>query len=310
MDKFPVRMTLASAFVVLAIAGCSSGSGEQTGRISIGVSDGPMHDAAKVCIAFTEIELKPKNGPPILVKPTDVDSTMDDGISNIDLLEHQGNNAAPLLIDYEVPADEYLWLRLGVNAALGGTGGLDDMNMPDMVAMGPCVGDESYLMMKGQDETTAGEIYNLYIPSGDDSGLKLHGSIIVPHGGAADFTAEIDLRKSVAYPDGLFPDAIFRPTIRLVNNIDVGALTGTVDSGLLASCAEPSVFVFVADGVEDAALDASNYLTSVMVDAEGHYTVGFLLAGDYELALSCGEGTELQPIGGESVTVGEVKTVP
>jgi len=302
MDRFHLRAAMACACFGLIIAGCSgSGSGEQTGRISVGVSDHPMHDVAKVCIAFTEVELKPKEGPPIM-------SDMMGGaeIVTVNMLQFQGMNSAPLAIDLTVPAGGYQWVRLGVRADRDGNGGSTDSPMGT-----DCLVDDSYLV------TETGEYYSLYIPSGAETGLKLFGDFIVPQGGSVDLTVEIDLMKSIAYPDGLEPDAIFRPRGRLVDNSKVGALTGTVDSGLLASCAEPSVLVFVADGV-DATLDMSNYLTSVLLNEqddglgnpEYHYTIGFLLAGDYELALSCGEGTELQPIGGASVAVGEVMTVP
>jgi hypothetical protein len=292
MDKLHVRSALAAAMVLLAIAGCSgSGSGGKTGQISIGVSDGPMHDATKVCIAFNEIELKPREGPPILAdKLMDAAETI-----NVNLLDFPGMNAAPLLIDYDVLAGEYLWLRLGVNAALGGMGGIGDTD-----AMGPCLGVESYLMTGGLDGLD-GITYNLYIPSGAESGLKLHGSIIVPQGGAADFTAEVDLMKSVTYPDGLMPDAVFRPTLRLVNNVEVGAITGQVANELVVDGCAPTVFVF-EDDMMDVALDVNNSFASALVEEqtnEYHYTIGFLPEGLYEAAFSCDDGITLQPTNGK-----------
>ncbi|MDH3613757.1 MAG: hypothetical protein OEU90_00190 [Gammaproteobacteria bacterium] len=146
----------------------------------------------------------------------------------------------------------------------------------------------------------------------------MHGNIIVPQGGAADFTAEIDLMKSVAHPAGLDPDRIFRPTIRLVNNVEVGGLTGLVDDTIVIEGCEPSVFIFEDDGM-DAALDAANSLTSAIVNeqmndmgmTEYHYTIGFLLGGDYEIAFSCDDGMNLNPANGKPATVvaGEVANV-
>ena len=299
MDKLSKRCALAPAIFLLAIAGCSgSGSSENTGLISLGVSDGPMHDATKVCIAFSEIELKPKEGPPILAdKLMGAAETI-----NVNLLDNQGMNAALVLMDYEVPAGEYLWLRLGVNATRGGTGGMGDADPMSPV----CQGEESYLVMDGQ-------AHNLYIPSGAESGLKLHGSIIVPQGGAADFTADIDLAKSVAYPGGLAPDAVFRPTLRLVNNAEVGAVTGRVDTTLIgdppSDCAS-AVYVFEDDMME-VALDVNNSLASALVEAQAngmgeteyHYTVGFLIGGMYEAAFSCDDGVALQPTNGKPVEI-------
>lgn len=290
-------LTLLSAALLLA-AGCSgsgSGSGDKTGRISLGISDHPMHDATKVCIAFTEVELKPKGGPPIMAEPF-MEET-----SNINVLEFQGMNAAPLLMNYELPAGEFEWIRLGVNAVRGGTGGTGDNSMSTA-----CQGDASYMALDS-------EVYNLYIPSGAQSGLKLHGHIIVPQGGAANFTAEIDLMKSIAHPPGLEPDRIFRPTVRLANNAEVGGLTGRVDDGLVVEGCAPSVFIFEDDGM-DAALDAANSLTSAMVNGQVndyHYTFGFLSGGDYEIAFSCDDGVTLNPPNGKpaEVVAGEVVEV-
>ena len=59
-----LRSTLTAsllAALLIGLAGCGgsgSGSGEKTGTISLGVSDGPVHDANKVCVAFNEIEFK------------------------------------------------------------------------------------------------------------------------------------------------------------------------------------------------------------------------------------------------------------
>ena len=299
-------LALLSAATLLA-AGCGgSGSGVGTGRISLGVSDHPMHDATKVCIAFTGVEIKPKNGPPIMAELIVIDDEMPE-VSNINLLEFRGMNAAPLLMDYEVPAGEVEWIRLAVNAARGETRVTGDDPMGT-----DCYGDVSYLAMNGVT-------YNLYIPSGAQSGLKLHGNIVIPDGGAADFTAEVDLMKSVAHPTGLEPDVIFRPTIRLENNLETGALTGRVDETLIVEACDPSVFIFEDDGL-DAELVADNSLTSAMVDAqlndlemtEYHYTFGFLPGGDYEIAFSCDDGaTPLDPPNGKPVTVvvGEIREV-
>ena len=313
MNVSNARYALTLLFAALLLtAGCSgsgSGSDDKMGRISLGVSDHPMHDAAKVCIAFTEVELKPKDGPALMADKL----TGAADFLNVNLLEFQDMNAAPLLMDFELSAGEYNWIRLGVNAVLGGMGGFDDdLGEYDMNPMGPCVGDESYLMMKGPDEETPGEIHNLYMPSGAENGLKLHSNIVVPDVGTANFTAEFDLLKSVAYPGGLAPDAVIRPTIRLVNNLEVGALTGVVDDTLVIDGCAPTVFIFQDDGL-DVALDAANSLTSAMVNEqindtdmiEYHYTIGFLPGGDYEIAFSCDDGVNLNPPNGKPATVVE-----
>lgn len=291
MDRIRTEIMLVVATVGLLLAACG-GSGNATGRISIGVSDHPMHEVSKVCVAFSDVELKPRSGPSIMAdKLMGAAETI-----NVNLLEYEGMNAYPLLMDFEVPAGDYLWMRLGVIAAQDGMGGMDDATpeSPD------CQGTESYLV-------TGGVAQNLYIPSGAESGLKLYGNIIVPQGGDADFTAEIDLMKSVAFPNGMSDSATFRPTIRLVNNLEVGAVTGQVDNNLIdtvGSCS-PAVYIF-ADDAMDAALDVNNSLASAMVEVQGteyHYTIGFLTAGMYELAFSCDDGATLNPATGKPVTI-------
>jgi hypothetical protein len=281
---------------LLPLGGCSgSDSGAGTGLLSLSVSDGPIHDAEKVCITFDEIELKGPGAPFVIEL---------DPAEKVNLLDFQGNNAAPLLFNEEVPAGNYQWMRLGVDAVLGSNGGLGDSGG----AM--CDGDGSYIVMTG------GTAHNLYVPSGAETGLKLVSGFTVPVNGSADFTAEFDLMQSITSPPGLDPDVVLRPTIRLVNNVEVGTLTGQVANELATteSCAA-SVYVF-DDGVTPNAIDdgdvvdpddaiATALVAELLTDEaviEYHYTVGFLLAGDYEVAFTC-DGEVFEPAAGKSATI-------
>lgn len=300
LRKSQISLTFATAGL-LALAGCSSsGSGDGTGSLSLGISDGPVHNANKVCIAFTGIEMKPKEGPPFVI---------DTGLQNINLLDFQGANAAPFILNEPVDAGVYVWTRLLVNADLGGTGGTGNDTTTSN-----CQGDASYLA------TEDGRVYNLYIPSGAQTGLKLINEIVVPNGGSADFTADIDLMQSLVQPMGLEPDLIFKPVVRLVDNLEVGTLTGMVadttetpvsDS---ASCPAPSVYVF-ADGIEPNAITADGSdqndpvatarvaLQDNGVDpATWNYSVGFLITGSYEAAFTC-DGETFVPVDGKPAEI-------
>lgn len=286
---------------LLPLAGCGgggSGSGDDTGMLSLSVSDAPIHDAKKVCITFDEIEFKGE-GAPFVVEL--------DPAEKVNLLDFQGANAAPLLFNEEMPAGEYEWMRLGVDAVMGSNGGAGDTS-GDL-----CDGEASYIVM--DDET----VYNLYVPSGAETGLKLVSGFTVPANGSADFTAEFDLMKSITAPPGLDPDVILKPTIRLVNNVDTGMLTGQVTAELAAAegC-EPAVYVF-DDGITPNPIDdgdtadpedpvATALVEEVVDDTSGatehHYTVGFLLAGDYEAAFTC-DGEVFEPDEGKSATITE-----
>jgi len=309
-----MNITKRTAYGVLAasavlLAGCGgSGSGETaaTGLLSLSVSDGPVHEAVKVCISFDEIELKSGS------ETTIITPGQDDPPWKINLLDYQGTDSAPLLFDETVVAGDYQWIRLGVDAELGGMGGTGD----DDLTSNQCDGDGSYIVME------EGGLHNLYIPSGAETGLKLVGGFTVPANGSANFTAEWDLGKSITAPPGLGPnapmepDVVMRPVIRLVNNVEVGTLTGTVHDDLANEnvCDDPWVHVF--DGT--VTLNADDSIATAMVDQQENgdgsmtwnYTVGFLLEGTYKAAFTC-NGTDFEPADGleAPIEVGKTTTV-
>jgi hypothetical protein len=191
--------------VSFLLTGCGGGGGSDggTGTLTLSVTDAPVDGAVAVVVEFTGVELKPSGG----------DRVVFDFATprQIDLLSLQGNASTPLLDGVEVPAGDYSWIRLKVNAARGVL--------------------DSYVELDG------GAQVSLFIPSGEQSGLKLHNGITVAQGGFADFTIDFDLRKSVHDPEGQ-PDFYLRPTLRLVNNLEVGSISGTVSPALVtdASC--------------------------------------------------------------------------
>lgn len=287
---------------LLALAACSGSGGgsegQQTGFLSLGVSDGPVQDAEKVCIEFDAVELKPADDSGSI--------TIDlDPPRKIDLLDYQGANAAPLIEDEELPAGFYEWVRLHVNASRGSNGGAGDSGGDG------CDGDASYIVMN------AGTVYNLFVPSGDQTGLKLVRGITVPANGSIDATADWDLMQSVTAPPGLSPDVILKPVIRLVDNVEVGTLLGQVSNELAtAEGCEPAVFLF-DDGVtpnpiagEEEDEDPNDPVATAMVyermnmdgTATWHYEMGFLLAGSYEAAFTC-DGEVFEPEDGEPADI-------
>jgi hypothetical protein len=274
----------------LAACGGSSGS-EQTGLLSLGVSDHPIHYAEKVCITFDDVELKPAgDGPAFLVELPQ---------TRVNLLDFQGMNAAPLLFQEEVPAGDYAWARLVIDASMGSNGGMGDSGDPTV-----CDGNASYIVMGEEGNTT---IHNLYVPSGDQNGLKLSG-FTVPVNGSADFTAEWDLMKSITAPPGLDPDVVLKPHIRLVDNTEVGALRGTVSTELAgAEGCEPAVYAFDnndpgASDIGTAEDSAASGIVSPIDEndlALGYeYEIGHLLTGSYEAAFSCDALEFVEPADG------------
>lgn len=325
MNTFAKRsgIGLVSLFA-LALAACSgSGSGGTgfddpspppqgtTGFLNLSVSDGPIKDATKVCIRFDGVELKHAD--------SDETETIDfEQPEVVNLLANQGANSHPIVTGAEVPAGEYEWIRLKVQAEAGLGGGANDTDPTGELCDDAT--ENSYLVRE------SGGVFNLFIPSGSQRGLQLIKQIIIPVNRSGDFTAEWDLLKSFNGPPGLLPDVMMKPVVRLVANNEVGTLVGEVADELVqaGSCdAEfaPAVYVF-DDGIEPNPLDdpladddavATGLVEQEMLEDGSmpwRYSIGFLLAGNYEVAFTC-NGTDFAPLAGKpaEIFVDEVTTV-
>lgn len=252
-----------SPALLLSSCGSDGDSADALGALSFAITDSPVDAAEKVVVRFNGIEIKPADGDAISF---DFSSPRD-----IDLLALQGGNAAPLISGESVPAGNYNWVRLKVSA------------VQDNIF-------DSYIQIDGVQ-------YELRIPSGNETGLKLVSGFTVAQGGNANYTIDFDLRKSVVAPPGQAPVMMLKPALRLVNNIEVGTMTGVVDSSLIAAECEGeatgAVYVYSGSDVspDDLDGDAGDPLTSgaVTLDEGGtyRYIIAFLAAGNYTASYSC-----------------------
>lgn len=273
----------------ICLSGCESGGNagspatslaptSTTGFVSINITDAPVDSAHKVCVVFDSAEFKHADD-------TVADQLVEfDTPLSIDLLALQGTNSAELLGETELPAGQYNWIRLGVIA------GRDLPTIQDADPLGPdCVTEGSYIVLED------GIVHNLYVPSGNQSGLKLNHGFNLPAGGNADFTIDFDLRKSIGAPPGQAPDYRLSPTLRIIENDMAGTLSGSVDATLATAVdCIPVVYVYEGDVVpDDIDGDEPDPITSAMVatddgGATWHYTVGFLTANQpYTAAFTC-----------------------
>jgi len=310
-----------AALLAISLTGCGGGSdspGDGMGVLNLSVSDGGI-DAAKVCIKFDGVQIKPTGeDPPIEI-------ILDEPVT-VNLLANQGANAQPIIYE-QIPAGTYEWIRLMVDAARGNdAGSIDTDRMEEQ-----CLADDgSYLL-------TENEHYSLFIPSGDQTGLKLIKDIVVPANSSGDYTAEWDLGKSFIAPPGLAPDAIMKPVVKLVANNEVGTLVGQVADGLvLADTCDPDfapkVYVF-DDGVppnpidyppedSDAPFepDPNDPVATGLVELQDQggglmqyrYSIGFLLAGLYDPVYTCDGETFVLPLDDQPealIEAGETTTV-
>ena len=239
-----------------------------------------MDEAAAVVVSFSSVTLKGKG---------DLEDQVFEfeEAKSIDLMKLQGTMSQPLLEAVTIPAGTYNGITLGVNAEL-------DSQL------------DSYIML-----SEGGASYELYVPSGSESGLKLNKSFTVAAdsdaltvGDDAVYTIDFDLRKSIVQPPGqLNPDQeqayFLKPVLRLVQNMQTGTIRGEVDAELLVadncSDADPDTgnAVYVYQGADivpdDIDGEAAEPLTTALVknDTSYEYEVGYLEAGPYTLAFTC-----------------------
>jgi hypothetical protein len=154
-----------------------------------------------------------------------------------------------------------------------------------------------------------GQECELNVPSGAESGLKMHRPIDVPAGGSLALTVDFDLHKSIHAPPGQASGAcatgyVLRPTLRLVNDADVGAIDGTVsfESGTVPLDCEPNVYLYEGavgpDDSEDETATSPDVDPFAVVSVDfpegsvtGTYQAAFMPAGSYTAAFTCDEDT-------------------
>lgn len=253
-----LKTKLLPIVAVASLLSACGGSGTSTMNLS--VTDAAVDDAESVVVQFTGVELKPAGG-------TAVQFTLP-APRQIDLLALNGGGSTTLLQGVSVPAGDYEYVRLQVNAGR--------------------TGSDSYI------DLTDGSRHALFIPSGNQSGLKLVSGFSVPEGAVANFVIDFDLRKSVRNPPGQDGVYVLRPTLRIVNSDVVGSISGTVANELAtATGCSPAVYVYAGSnylaGDEGS---ATAPLTSALValdEVSGtyRYTAAFLPPGDYTVAYTC-----------------------
>ena len=290
-----VAITAVTISMALGVAACGGGGsgGSETGQLSLSVTDAPVDDASSVVVQFHGVAFKRAGAAPEVVQ------NLTPSPRQLDLLQYQGGRAALLLDGATLPAGEYEWVRLIVD---------DETGVRD-----------SYIVLGG------GEECELHVPSGAESGLKLNRGFTLAAGGSVALTIDFDLRKSIHAPPGQQGDAgactqgyLMRPTLRIVDDADVGAIAGHVDAALVTEGCLPKVYVFSGNGaapddIEEASGADLDPLVVAGVAVENGstayaYRAAFLPSGGYTVAFTCGDDDAtaddtLTFIGAQDVTV-------
>ena len=250
--------------IALLLTACDSSS-TGSGTLNLNITDAPVDSAAKVVVSFSGVSIKPENGPAYDIDF--IDNNNDPLVKTIDLLTQQGPNSEPLLVNHSLAAGHYEWLRLKVITSQMTT--------------------DSYI------ELDNGSRHPLYIPSGDQTGLKLNRGFDISDGGAATFTIDFDLRKSVLMPNQHSTAYKLKPTLRIVQNDNVGHISGMVGANSLndAACtgSDYAVYVFTGDNVTPDDVDGvePDPVSTSLLSNSFEYAVGFLDAGAYTISFTC-----------------------
>jgi hypothetical protein len=267
------------------------GGGDETGRLSLAVTDAPVDEASSVVVQFSGVAFKREGA------AAEVVQNLTPSPRQLDLLQYQQGRAALLLDGVTLPAGDYEWIRLMVDNEPGAR--------------------DSYIVLTG------GEECELRVPSGAESGLKLMRGFTLPADGSVALTIDFDLRKSIHAPPGQRSGAcevgyLMRPTLRLVDDANVGAIAGHVEDGLITEECLPKVYVFsgssvTPDDLEEASGADADPLVVASVAIENGltafpYRAAFLPPGPYTVAFTCGDDDAaaddtLVFIGAQNVTV-------
>jgi hypothetical protein len=272
-----IKKALVSMILAGGLVACGGGDGDEPsrdGRLSLSITDAPVDDATSVVVQFSGVAFKRT------AAAAEVVQNLTPSPRQLNLLEYQEGRAALLLNGVTMPAGEYEWVRLIVD------------NEPNV--------RDSYIVL------TTGEECELRVPSGAESGLKMNRGFTLPADGSAALTIDFDLRKSIHAPpgqQGSTPSCtqayLMRPTLRIVDDANVGAIAGAVDAALVTDGCLPKVYVFsgsaiVPDDIEDvAATDVDPLVVASVPVTNGSasyaYRAAFLPPGPYTVGFTCSD---------------------
>ena len=245
---------------VVYVSGCSFSGDNGVATLDLKITDAPVKGAENVVIKFTAVEIKPKGEDAISFAIAD---------GSIDLLKLPGSIADTLLEGVDLESGDYEWIQLRVDVESGK--GLDG----------------SYINILKDGKIM---LYELTIPSGAESGLKISHSFSVKGGSKTDFTIDFDVRKSIV---GSGDEYKLKPVLRLVNTAKAGHIGGALKVNY--SCADKGV-VYAYEGNNASLTDfnlQSSPVTSSIVGVGNnpglgdYFEIGFLPLGNYTIAHTC-----------------------
>lgn len=258
-------ITLAGLALVMTACEDTTGTGDNTGRLHLSITDAPIdqYDITGVFITVTEVQIHKGGSAWQVVEEFD-------GPVTYNLLELT-HGISELMAVTELPAGIYTQIRFMIDA-------------PENMGQGAHTNPGCYL------EFADGSTQPLFVPSGAQTGYKAIGKFTVPVNGDVHVTADFDVRRSVvvAGNSGRF---ILKPTIRLVVDEEAGTISGSVinmeeETGVVVYAYEAGTYQ-AAEAAEPAPETPRfpNAVSSDMVCEQNNFKIPFLAPGLYDLVV-------------------------
>jgi Domain of unknown function (DUF4382)/Carboxypeptidase regulatory-like domain len=266
------------ALLVAGASACSdtNGAGE-TPRVRVLLTDAPSVEFETAVVSVGEISLLPADGGDAVVL-TDVGG-------DFDLLQLQ-NGVTVTIADAEIDPGQYVQLRMKVL-------------------------DANVTLAEGYEFVGGGTTMSLKIPSGAQSGIKVHlhpagqdepGMDGIEITGETTLVVDFDVSQNFKIqgnpntPAGL-KGVLFTPSLRAVVSEGAGTISGTVTDDQDAAVAGATVTAAL-QGMS-AMGDGETSLTTAVTADDGTYTIRFVLPGTYDVSVDAA-GTVVGP---QTVTV-------
>jgi hypothetical protein len=265
------------------LTACDDSTGvDTTTTLNVLLTDAPSDYIAEAMVDIGAVELLGGAGGPVVLS--------DDGTDGmVNLLDLQ-DAATTALASTQIESGSYNQLRLVVEEA-------------------------RVTLASGYQFTGGGSSMDLVVPSGAQTGIKLNLSAGDAAGteGGVDITpgemvlvVDFDVNESFVLqgnpetPAGI-TGVSFQPTLRVVVDDVAGSISGTVSTQLANTSVEG--LVVTADPADGTTLEPfQTAAATATTDANGNYTIYFLVPGDYDVSVDPGTGLTSAPV---AVTVGE-----
>ncbi len=262
--------------LLLVLAAACGGGGQGTGDSALGAAnlrvllgDSPVDEADAVFVVIDRVELIRHEG------DEDVFVVVNDEDQEVELLALQ-NDVTVVIGEGTFPPGTYAGMRL---ILVGGKPGGGKPPRP--------VGDNRIVI--------GGETFRLTIPSGAQTGLKLHNPFTIEEGTFTELMIDFNVRRSIVRL-GRKDEYRLKPKLTLVQSTLRGAIDGTVtDADTTAPLA----------GAVLSAQQGGSEILSTLSGSDGGYRLAPLSPGTYDVVASA-EGYAPALIEDAPVTAGGI----